>query len=106
MAAIIERAVLDAIGEVLSADYREQTRAFYWIVDDSERPWSFLWLCDMLEISGERVRDYVRQSQQRENKLGPRDKFAFVRVLLQHLGSNYEDNVEHDLRPELKRKCL
>jgi len=104
MAAIIERAVLDAIGETLSEDYREQTRAFYWIVDDSERSWSFIWLCEALDISGERIRDYVRQSQGRDNKLGPRDKFAFVRALLMYLGTSAEDNSEHDLHPQLKRK--
>lgn len=50
MLAILDRAIRDAIGVKSDANhYRADALRWFW--SDSEEPWSYLWLCQMLELT-------------------------------------------------------
>ncbi|MGH7870609.1 MAG: hypothetical protein ACREQO_00165 [Candidatus Binatia bacterium] len=55
LVAVLERATLDAYGLVTAVSgnskARTRTEARAWIAAESDEPWSFIWVCDLLGIS-------------------------------------------------------
>jgi hypothetical protein len=56
--AILDRAIKDANGSTqigADLDRQEQFKAKRWLKSESIKPFSFLWVCDLLEIEPKRI---------------------------------------------------
>lgn len=62
LAAILERAIIDATGRAKDIPIDERTLARIWLKDASIARWSFNWVCDNLGLDGEIVRKFVWQA--------------------------------------------
>lgn len=62
LAAILERAIIDATGKAKDIPIDERTLARIWLKDNSIARWSFSWVCDNLGLDGEIVRRFVWQA--------------------------------------------
>lgn len=56
LGAILQRAFVDAISSTASPDRRE---ARGWLISDSTHPFSFLWICLILDLDPARIRRNV-----------------------------------------------
>lgn len=60
LVAILERATLDACGlataDSADAKARIEAEARAWMASESDAPWSFSWVCDLLGISSSALR--------------------------------------------------
>jgi len=66
LAAIIERAISDAIGNTKDVKAGSRSEARYWLEvdsDDDEAPaeWSFKWICLELDLNPSKIRELVRE---------------------------------------------
>lgn len=80
-AAVLERAVLDYLQQ--RGVHKAHTVA--WFASSSDQPYSFLWLCEHLEIDAARVKkllDRVTVDPSIVRNIAPRTKFGFIRKLL------------------------
>lgn len=59
-AALLERSWLDVTGSAI-VTRTERKRAWRWFLSSSNQPFSFLWACDILEITPARVRQIVKR---------------------------------------------
>lgn len=61
--AVLERAILDALGNLeISKNWMQQEvarSAIVWFRSNDEEPWTFLWVCNMLDLNPEHLRNIV-----------------------------------------------
>lgn len=54
--AMLARLAIDAGASLMKPDILTERAAKQWMMDDEDRPFSFIWICDELEIDPEKFR--------------------------------------------------
>ena len=67
LAALLERAILDAIGYGLCTLPKDTRQARHWLLDEelSDQPWTLGWVCMHLDIEVKTIRDFYFKNRGR-----------------------------------------
>lgn len=67
LAALLERAILDAVGYGLCTLAKDTRQARHWLFDEelSDQPWTLGWVCMHLDLEVKTIRDFCTKNRDR-----------------------------------------